>query len=111
MDSIGMFARTAYAKTWCDVFRFPKQRTFAIKKYSREDAGILSHETAARGNYYIRLAPWDLAGGFVYTQEMVDSYEASPAFVEWMAGITSTVLRRAADEVMTLTTAVGMGVA
>ena len=83
-DNIGMFARTQDARRWCLRYGFPRQRTFAIRMYTRHGASTLSHELARRGNYFMALEPLEPLDGFMYTRAMVASYVATAEWADFV---------------------------
>ena len=85
-DSI-CFARS-HTVTWCELYRWPKQKGFGLAAYGDRNAVMLSKEWARRGCFFMQM--WLDAGSprdFAYSTADAAGYAESMAFLEWACGV------------------------
>ena len=83
-SDIASFGNDVSIRLWCQGTRYPRARTFAIRKYGQEAAWQLVDEVARRGNWFYNR--WVQSGSIApfCFDEAVASYTESEEFVEWL---------------------------
>ena len=81
-DRYGGWARSM-AKEWCEVFSFPKEKTYSfVLKFEPDDTKYLSREYCRRGEYFYRL--FLKKPDITYSRDVIESYVESEEFVRFM---------------------------
>ena len=72
------------AKTWCDLYNWPKTTSFSFSRYSEAGAVVLARQVVRRGNYFYRVwlnADPDL---FRYSDADLAGYPEDVEWLDWM---------------------------
>ena len=80
----------AHAESWCDIYGFPKEKTFTFRVYGRDGSIKLAREFARRANYYyLLMVDSGLEYDFEYTQEIIDTYEYELDYLNWVTELAN----------------------
>jgi hypothetical protein len=87
-DGIVCLARAGPPKAWCTKYRYPKQMAFYFARYDEENAYELAKEACRRSNFFYRVfAEHGSRGDFLFTDELLATYEPNLEFYDWICGL------------------------
>lgn len=97
-DGCSGFPRGGKPTRWCDLYAFPKKRSFMFGKWGRAAATQMAREYCRRGEYFYNLF---LNAGeneeFKYTASHVEAYVPGSDWLEFLRGCPDPVKAKAAD--------------
>jgi hypothetical protein len=84
-DCIRAKAISIEVKTWCDDYHWPKEKSYAFKKYTLEGASVLANEFARVANHYYAIWLGQDDSKYVFTPE--DKVADDVGFLNWMTAL------------------------
>lgn len=78
----------AFTRTFCNKFRWPKQKGFALTRYGESEAAALAKEWVRRGNHFAHFGfESGCADDFCFDSEGAHAYPESLEFLDWCVTI------------------------
>lgn len=86
-DGAGGYARQGAPTGWCKRYGWPRQASFMFNKYSRDSAVQLAKEYCRRSHHYMMLFIQSGTDNFVYTPEVLQSYQEGSEWLDWLCSL------------------------
>ena len=90
-DRVATVFRGDFAKTWCQLYDWPKMMSWSFAKYGQDAAYVMAREAQSRGEFFFRLwANSEDEEDVSYTEEDVAGYTEQEGFLSWLVAQLAT---------------------